>query len=262
MSKQEKSIKSFSEQHKLSVSKIHPLSAVDFNTYRLHEILNVKSLSGMKILDVGCGTGRVTNCLIASNPSEILSIDPSISDVDFHSFVIEKNRKFPGQIRFSQSSALNFETNEKFDVIFIVGVLHHIPESVATLRNLRNFLSPSGQIVIWVYSKEIGRFNLMALTILRSVFQFMGPLKIPFTKLLRKILKISAFFTSKRSEIRMITVKDSEESILALFDQLNAGYAKYYSMKDLEEEARLAGLVLNKTLATGRKGWTVALSNP
>jgi hypothetical protein len=64
-------------------------------------------------------------------------------------------------------------------------------------------------------------------------------------------------FLPRSSEIRVLADKDRDESILALYDQLNAGYAKYYSKQDVLSEARDSGLRVVNILPTGRKGWTI-----
>jgi len=257
MNKQIKSIKSFSEQHKLSISKIHPLTKGDFETYRIHEILRTSDLSGRHILDVGCGTGRVTSHLLSSNPSSAQCIDPSITEEDFQNNLNRNITNFSGALKFTRASALEFTSEKKYDLIFIIGVLHHIPENINALRNLSQLLNPSGNFVIWVYSKEIGLVNRAFLQISRFIFAYLGLFRIPFTKLLRVLMVLMGKFLSRSSEIRILVDKDKDESILALYDQLNAGYAKYYSKQDVLNEARDAGLRVVNILPTGRKGWTI-----
>jgi SAM-dependent methyltransferase len=257
MNKQVKSIKSFSEQHKLSISRIHPLTKADFETYRMHEILGTSDLSGLDILDVGCGTGRVTSHLISSNPSSVQCIDPSITEEDFQNNLNRNIINFSGALRFTRASAVDFTSEKKYDLIFIIGVLHHIPENINALRNLSHLLSPSGNFVIWVYSKEIGLVNRAFLQLSRFIFPYLGFFRIPFTKLLRVLMVLLGKFLSPSSEIRILVDKDKDESILALYDQLNAGYAKYYSKQDVLNEAKDAGLRVINILPTGRKGWTI-----
>jgi SAM-dependent methyltransferase len=141
-------------------------------------------------------------------------------------------------------------------LIFIIGVLHHIPENINALRNLSQLLNPSGNFVIWVYSKDIGLVNRTFLQLSRFIFPYLGFFRIPFTKLLRVLMILLGKFLPRSSEIRILADKDRDESILAIYDQLNAGYAKYYSKQDVLNEAKDAGLRVVNILPTGRKGWT------
>ena len=53
----------------------------------------------------------------------------------------------PG-ISFETADATKFSTTRRFDVIFMIGVLHHLPEPAATLRHLTGLLKIDGCIVI------------------------------------------------------------------------------------------------------------------
>lgn len=65
-----------------------------------------------------------------------------------------------------------FETN-RFDFVYSIGVLHHLPDPEATFHNMLRFLNPGGEIQIYVYWKPEGqpikKVMLAALSALRKI---------------------------------------------------------------------------------------------
>ena len=67
---------------------------------------------------------------------------------------ISNNLKKYSNLKVVQSDALKFKTPELCDVIFSLGVIHHIKNPTDILKNIRANLKPKGKIVIWVYGYE------------------------------------------------------------------------------------------------------------
>jgi trans-aconitate methyltransferase len=94
---------------------------------------------GETILDLGCGTGHLTN-LIAGSGAIVLGIDSSAE-------MIEQARiKYPS-IRFEIKDATDFSLNEKFDAVFSNAVLHWIPEKEKVVNCVYNCLKTGGRFV-------------------------------------------------------------------------------------------------------------------
>lgn len=87
-----------------------------------------------KVLDVGCGVGKL---------STFCKNDIYFGvDLDIESINLAKNRH-PG-FRFSN----NYPVGELFDTIVMLAVIEHIPEPESFLNNLLHFLNFDGQMVI------------------------------------------------------------------------------------------------------------------
>ena len=105
-----------------------------------------------RVLDAGCGNGRVTALLRAhSSPSttEIVGIDLVAADVARENLAREQNVVFYKRNLLSDLSDLG-----KFDFIYCQEVLHHTNDPRRAFLNLCSLLAPRGEIAIYVYKKK------------------------------------------------------------------------------------------------------------
>jgi len=98
-----------------------------------------------KILDVGCGTGRLINNLSMLGDLEICGCDNSIEML--------KIAKMPGDCRLicSSSDYLPY-TDNTFDAVISVSVFHHLKSQGAMLRTMNEMIrvtKKNGRVVIW-----------------------------------------------------------------------------------------------------------------
>jgi alkylated DNA repair protein alkB homolog 8 len=119
---------------------------------------------GDKILDVGCGNGRLVK-LFSDVNVDYLGVDNSEELLN----IAQKN--FPGH-KFLVGDALNLPSeNNVFDKVFFIAVLHHIPNSSLrkkALEQIHQVLKPGGLVFImnWHYSspKFLSRLTKFTLT--------------------------------------------------------------------------------------------------
>ena len=94
---------------------------------------------GERILDLGCGTGHLTN-QIAQAGAEIIGIDIS------EAMIGEARRLYPN-LRFEIANATGFHFDEPFDAVFSNAAIHWMKDQPAVTRSIWNALKPGGRFV-------------------------------------------------------------------------------------------------------------------
>lgn len=119
-----------------------------FAGYRelMEQMLNLlNARPGMRILELGCGTGHLAAALAARGHT--------VTAVDFSEQMLAAARKRAPGVRFFQSELPMLPEavlREQFDLIAAAYSLHHLADAqkYAFLRKLRGCLAPEGAIVI------------------------------------------------------------------------------------------------------------------
>jgi SAM-dependent methyltransferase len=109
-------------------------------------------LGGRKrILDAGCGNGRVTALLQRYAPaeSEIVGVDLTAADVARENLAELPNVTVKDGDLLGDLSELG-----EFDFVYCQEVLHHTPDPERGFRNLTSVLAPSGEIAVYLYRRK------------------------------------------------------------------------------------------------------------
>ncbi|HTE59569.1 MAG TPA: class I SAM-dependent methyltransferase, partial [Solirubrobacteraceae bacterium] len=113
-------------------------------------------LSGARVLDFGCGWGRLTRCFARDvEPGRLFGCDPvqGILDVGAESGV-------PARLARSEFMPDRLPFDERFDLAFSFSVFTHLSEAahMCCLRALHAALAPGGLLVVTVRPPEYLRF--------------------------------------------------------------------------------------------------------
>ena len=113
--------------------------------YRLLQSLrHVELPSNCSILEVGCGAGFAADYL-RGRYGQFLGIDYSQELIGY----ARKHNAWSG-VRFEVANVNDFESKQKFDLILMIGLLHHLDDPEAILRNMSSYLKPDG----WILANE------------------------------------------------------------------------------------------------------------
>ena len=137
-------------------AEMHPEFEAQFLDW-LHPI-GPEFFAGKRVLDAGCGTGRHAYFAASYGAREVVALD--LSDA------VEAARRNLAQfdnVHVVQGDLLRlpFRTagaGGGFDLVYSIGVLHHLPDPEAGFRNLVRYLRPGGTIAVWVYGYENNGF--------------------------------------------------------------------------------------------------------
>ena len=107
-----------------------------------------------RILDAGCGNGRVTALLRQYTPpaTEIVAFDLVSSEVARKN--LEAFRVSEGVSVFEKDLMTDLSDLGQFDFIYCQEVIHHTSNPERAFRNLCRLLSIRGEIAIYVYKKK------------------------------------------------------------------------------------------------------------
>jgi trans-aconitate methyltransferase len=118
------------------------------------------------ILDLGCGTGDLTNKIFLTG-AKVIGVDSSAE------MIAKAKSKFP-EIEFYQMDARELNLDTQFDAIFSNAVLHWIPEKQLVIGKMYSHLKDQGRIVLEFGGKGN---NQHMLKVLRDVFIKRGHVK-------------------------------------------------------------------------------------
>lgn len=99
------------------------------------------NLGEQELLEAGCGAGFSADYLDGACKS-LTGIDYSEGLID-----LAQGQAFPGANQFEVANIKEYAPGRSFDVIFMIGVIHHIDDPLPAMRNLVSLLRPGGWLV-------------------------------------------------------------------------------------------------------------------
>ena len=131
-------------------------TGVPLSRRRLERCLgaDLSSLAGKRVLELGSGAGRFTECLIESG-AHLVSADLSAA-VDANLRNCRGTR--PYVLIQTDINSAPFP-RDYFDVVFCLGVIQHTPDPEETIRSLAAFVRPGGELVIDHYGYGAHRLS-------------------------------------------------------------------------------------------------------
>jgi SAM-dependent methyltransferase len=133
------------------------------------KLLDEQIPQGAFVLEVGCGTGQLTNFLGMHYNRRVFG-----SDMCLHSLRLAQEFRDRCAIKnagFAQMNLFRPAFKEgTFDLVISNGVLHHTADPLGAFKSISRLVKPGGAIVIGLYNK-IGRLTT---DFRRLVFRFFG----------------------------------------------------------------------------------------
>ena len=212
-------------------------------------------IQGKSVLDAGCGMGRNSYWASKAGAASVAAFD-----LDERSIAAAK-RTLADQPKATveQQTIYTLPWREKFDLVFSIGVVHHLDDPKAAVAELAKTLIPGGELHLWVYS-EVGYKKILPL--LNCVRRITSRVPLPLAHAVTYFASIPFYYVylpflrPKRQYFDELHSYSFSHVHSILFDQLIPTIAHYYT----KEQARelLSGLEDVEVFAPPNgNGWVV-----
>jgi trans-aconitate 2-methyltransferase len=105
-------------------------------------IANIPDVAADRVIDLGCGTGRLTERLRARWPrAEVVGLDSSPA-------MLEQAREDFPAIEWTEGDVADWAPEEKIDIIMSNAALHWLPDHAALFPRLFGYLAPGGVLAV------------------------------------------------------------------------------------------------------------------
>ena len=139
----------FKPLHKFNPIRISYIKENIINTFNLQK--SDRSLKGIKILDIGCGGGLLSEPM-ARMGADVFGIDASDKNINIAKLHAEKNKL---KIKYFCSSPENFKTDNKFDVILNMEIIEHVEDVDFFLKSCSKLLKKNGIMFVATLNKTL-----------------------------------------------------------------------------------------------------------
>jgi SAM-dependent methyltransferase len=227
-------------------------------------LLAPQDVAGRRVADIGSGTGRIVQMLMAAGAGHVTAIEPS----EAFEVLVANTSQYTERVRCLRLRGDEIPP-DGFDLVVSVGVLHHIPEPRPVVEAAWRSLRPGGRIAIWLYGHE-GNETYLALV---------GPLRAITTRLPHVMLAaVSHLLTSLVGAYaavcrwfplplhgymrEVVSRLDRSKTYLTIYDQLNPAYARYYRRPEAVSLLSSAGFSDVRVYHRHGYSWAVTGTRP
>lgn len=222
-------------------------------------LLALEEIEGRRVVEIGSGNGRIARMLLEAGAAHLTAVEPSAGMETLKANTLKDAERIRYlQIRGDELPELDA------DLAFCIGVLHHIEDPLPTVRRVHDSLPASGRFLFWVYGRE-GNSLYIAFAETLRLFTRIAP---------DRVLSALAHFLNAALGVYIALCRflplplgrymrevmsrfDREKRYFLIFDQLNCGYAKYYTGAEARELMEQGGFDDVETYHRHGMSWTV-----
>lgn len=128
---------------------LEQLTNYDVTINRYVNIIDKYLTKGQRVLDIGCGTGMLTNLFALRYASKFVGVDFSVG-ADYARKFAQDNLMLNAS--FVKQDFFEYDSIAKFDVIIAQSFITHVPNYQEAIDKIMSHLKPSGILILGVYN--------------------------------------------------------------------------------------------------------------
>ncbi len=216
---------------------------------------------GAQFLDAGCGMGRNSHWAMVEGAAGGVAID-----LDDRSLAAARANLGPHPtLEVRKQSIYEIPFENKFDVAFSIGVIHHLADPEAAVKQLIKAAKPGGHVLIWVYGQEnMGWLTRNFDPIRRLLFS-----RLPLGLVFHLSLYASAALwlalrlgLSRLQYYKLLRTLPFRNLRVIVFDQMIPRVAHYWPKEFVEALVRNAGLEDIRLVHVNEMSWSASGRKP
>jgi SAM-dependent methyltransferase len=226
-------------------------------------LLPVEQVRGASVAEIGSGAGRIVNMLVEAGAARVYAVEPSKGAETVKQNTSRHDRVEILNVRGDQLPPLNL------DLVVSIGVIHHIPDPVPVMDAAYAALRPGGRVFLWLYGREGNELYLSIVEPLRIITRRLPHVLLVLVASALNLCADIYLWLARRTALPMrnylINVFgrfDRKTRYLAVYDQLNPNYAKYYTRDEAIQLLSRAGFTDVRSHHRHRYSWSVIGMRP
>jgi SAM-dependent methyltransferase len=216
---------------------------------------------GAFFLDAGCGIGRNSYWAMAEAAAGGIAIDVDERSVG----IARKNLESLPAVEVRKHSIYEPVAADTFDIVFSIGVVHHLAEPDKALAALVHAAKPEGYVLIWVYGAENMGWLLHVFDPVRRALFSRLPLGLSYHLSLYPTAALWLFlrlWPVRLGYSRMIRRFSFEHLRAIVFDQMIPRIANYWTREQVEQLLVSAGLEDIHVVWVNEMSWSATGRKP
>jgi SAM-dependent methyltransferase len=223
--------------------------------------LSPSDWQGKRFLDVGCGMGRNSWWPMRYGAEGGIAID-----IDDRSLRQARRNLAPfPAVKVKRWSVYDLNLVGCFDIVFSIGVIHHLEDPAYALRRMVRAARPGGQVLIWVYAQEGNRWLTSVLDPLRrALFRRLPVAVVHHLSLYPAALLWLALRLGLRplEYFRLLAGFDFRHLRSIAFDQMLPHIANYWPRERVLQLLQRAGLADVRIAFVNGMSWSAIGTRP
>ncbi len=216
--------------------------------------LKKEDFKGKIVLDAGCGIGRNSYWPLVYGAKKVVAFDLDQRTVA----AAKKNLYKFSNTEVKQMSIYDIGCTDEFDIVFSIGVIHHLERPHEAVKELVKSLKKGGLLLIWVYGREGNEWIIKTVNPLRRSLSHFPPV---LTDIVSYFFAAPLFLfvkliPQKHPYFKQLAGFKFQHTRSIVFDQLLPKIANYWQKKEVLALLKDKGLKDIKIYAVNNNSWT------